>query len=209
MCSTIHWMTFFFYYSDSLGILRTDTWGLIVGSSCIPSLSTIRTLKAGRLMINLLLICKMSKRKHFNIQCVCMINTNFKFVHVTTVTYTRRIEHGSVDLGWWSNWYILFITFDNSILWTSWKHLWASIVCSISFSLQESTGIFNPCIYFLLQVGLPYMYRTCINYRKLLILIKTFKLTSSTHMVNNSTARALVTSAKYQMFNSITLLYMV
>lgn len=151
MCSTIHWMTFFFYYSDSLGILRTDTWGLIVGSSCIPSLSTIRTLKAGRLMINLLLICKMSKRKHFNIQCVCMINTNFKFVHVTTVTYTRRIEHGSVDLGWWSNWYILFITFDNSILWTSWKHLWASIVCSISFSLQESTGIFNPCIYFLLQ----------------------------------------------------------
>lgn len=150
MCSTIHWMTFFFYYSDSLGILRTDTWGLIVGSSCIPSLSTIRTLKAGRLMINLLLICKMWKRKHFNVQCVCLINTNFKFVHVTTVTYTRRIEHGSVDLGRWCNWYILFITSDTSILWTSWKHIWASIVCSISFSLQES--IFNTWIYFLLHL---------------------------------------------------------
>lgn len=129
-------------------------------------------------MINLLLICKMLKRKHFNVQCVCMINTNFKFVHVTTVTYTRRIEHGSVDLGRWSNWYILFLTSDNSNLWTSWKYHGQVFSVLFHFHFKKVYLIHESTFYYICEVGLPYMYRTCtcINYQKLLILIKTFNL---------------------------------
>lgn len=60
--------------------------------------------------------------------------------------------------------------------------------------------LFNKFFY----VGLVFMY---LYYISKVIDWCWLKITSSTHMVNNSTARALVTSARNQMFNYYSALY--